>query len=124
LLSLQIRVQAIRGFPLLGKDAEFVTKIADILGQLLTCGMVFSIYLLSFHGKLVYASDFTCVSEENVERDAVHKALMSLIRQDVKSTLPMLNVGFNISEISQSICSLLELLCCKGTFFAMNIVVT
>ncbi|VAI57624.1 unnamed protein product [Triticum turgidum subsp. durum] len=54
-----IRIQAIRGFPLLGKDAEFISKIADILGQLLT-------------------------SEENVERDAVHKALMSLIRQDVK----------------------------------------
>jgi hypothetical protein len=28
-------------------------------------------------------------SEENVERDAVHKALMSLIRQDVKSKSPM-----------------------------------
>ncbi|KAF7089632.1 hypothetical protein CFC21_092559 [Triticum aestivum] len=58
--ELAIRIQAIRGFPLLGKDAEFISKIADILGQLLT-------------------------SEENVERDAVHKALMSLIRQDVKS---------------------------------------
>ncbi|VAI46094.1 unnamed protein product [Triticum turgidum subsp. durum] len=57
--ELAIRIQAIRGFPLLGKDAEFISKIADILGQLLT-------------------------SEENVERDAVHKALMSLIRQDVK----------------------------------------
>ncbi|TVU01893.1 hypothetical protein EJB05_24044 [Eragrostis curvula] len=63
--ELPIRVQAIRGFPLLGKDAEFVLKIADILGQLLTC-------------------------EENVERDAVHKALMSLIRQDVKNSLPSL----------------------------------
>jgi hypothetical protein len=110
LLCLQIRVQAIRGFPLLGKDAEFVTKIADILGQLLICGMVFFIYLLTFHCKFVCASDFACVSEENVERDAVHKALMSLIRQDVKSTLPMLNVGFNILEVTQSICSLLELL--------------
>ncbi|KAF8646224.1 hypothetical protein HU200_065936 [Digitaria exilis] len=58
--ELAIRIQAIRGFPLLGKDTEFVSKIADILGQLLT-------------------------SEENVERDAVHKALMSLIRQDVES---------------------------------------
>ncbi|KAL6646882.1 hypothetical protein ACP70R_015576 [Stipagrostis hirtigluma subsp. patula] len=60
--ELAIRIQAIRGFPLLGKDAEFVSKIADILGQLLA-------------------------SEENVERDAVHKALMSLIRQDVKNSL-------------------------------------
>ncbi|RLM77871.1 apoptosis inhibitor 5 [Panicum miliaceum] len=59
-IFLQIRIQAIRGFPLLGKDTEFVSKIADILGQLLT-------------------------NEENVERDAVHKALMSLIRQDVKN---------------------------------------
>jgi hypothetical protein len=32
---------------------------------------------------------FTCISEENVERDAVHKALMSLIRQDVKSKIPI-----------------------------------
>uniref|UniRef100_J3M5L7 Uncharacterized protein n=1 Tax=Oryza brachyantha TaxID=4533 RepID=J3M5L7_ORYBR len=60
--ALQTRIQAICGFPLLAKDAEFVSKIADILGQLLA-------------------------SEENVEHDAVHKALMSLIRQDVKSKL-------------------------------------
>ncbi|XP_006654221.2 uncharacterized protein LOC102721273 isoform X2 [Oryza brachyantha] len=59
--ELATRIQAICGFPLLAKDAEFVSKIADILGQLLA-------------------------SEENVERDAVHKALMSLVRQDVKSS--------------------------------------
>jgi hypothetical protein len=40
----QIRIQAIRGFPLLGKDTEFVSKIADVLGQLLTSGMVFLFY--------------------------------------------------------------------------------
>lgn len=32
-------------------------------------------------------------SEENVERDAVHKALMSLIRQDVESKVPMHIIG-------------------------------
>jgi hypothetical protein len=42
IMCLQIRIQAIRGFPLLGKDAEFVSKIADILGQLLACGIAFS----------------------------------------------------------------------------------
>ncbi|XP_062218900.1 apoptosis inhibitor 5-like protein API5 isoform X2 [Phragmites australis] len=75
--ELAIRIQAIRGFPLLGKDAEFVSKIADILGQLLA-------------------------SEENVERDAAHKALMSLIRQDVKNSLQPLfkhvELGMEIRE--------------------------
>ncbi|VAI57631.1 unnamed protein product [Triticum turgidum subsp. durum] len=74
-----IRIQAIRGFPLLGKDAEFISKIADILGQLLT-------------------------SEENVERDAVHKALMSLIRQDVKNSLqPLFKHVESGSEIREKI---------------------
>lgn len=95
-MFLQIRIQAIRGFPLLGKDTEFVSKIADVLGQLLTSGMDFLYY---FATKLVvaYTSDFlhthiwffAYISEENVERDAVHKALMSLIRQDVKSKIQM-----------------------------------
>ncbi|CAN6244137.1 unnamed protein product [Urochloa humidicola] len=77
--ELAIRIQAIRGFPLLGKDSEFVSKIADILGQLLT-------------------------SEENVERDAVHKALMSLIRQDVKNSLqPLFKHVESGSEIREKI---------------------
>lgn len=64
--ELGIRVQAIRGLPLLCKDTpEYVSKIVDVLGQLLT-------------------------AEENVERDAVHKALMSLLRQDVKASLSAL----------------------------------
>ncbi|XP_042519192.1 apoptosis inhibitor 5-like protein API5 [Macadamia integrifolia] len=65
-VHLQIRVQAIRGLPLFCKDTpEYVSKIVDILGQLLT-------------------------AEENVERDAVHKALLSLLRQDVKASLTAL----------------------------------
>ncbi|URE42908.1 Apoptosis inhibitory protein 5 (API5) [Musa troglodytarum] len=64
--DLGIRVQAVRSLPLLCKDTpEYVSKIVDVLGQLLT-------------------------SEENVERDAVHKALMSLLRQDVKASLTAL----------------------------------
>lgn len=47
----QIRIQAIRGFPLLGKDTEFVSKIADILGQLLTSGMI---YFLDCNGNYVH----------------------------------------------------------------------
>ncbi|XP_078176764.1 apoptosis inhibitory protein 5 (API5) [Carex rostrata] len=70
--ELAIRVQAIRGLPLLCKDTpEYVSKIVDVLGQLLG-------------------------SEENVERDAVHKALMSLLRQDVKASLTAL---FNHIEL-------------------------
>lgn len=90
-MYLQIRIQAIRGFPLLGKDAEFISKIADILGQLLTSGIAFLLSFLSSNVKCGYASQvLSCISEENVERDAVHKALMSLIRQDVKSKIPIL----------------------------------
>ncbi|KAK9267135.1 hypothetical protein L1049_009554 [Liquidambar formosana] len=64
--ELGVRVQAIRGLPLFCKDTpEYVSKIVDILAQLLT-------------------------AEENVERDAVHKALMSLLRQDVKASLTAL----------------------------------
>ncbi|WOL14180.1 hypothetical protein Cni_G22960 [Canna indica] len=64
--ELGIRVQAIRGLPLLCKDTpEYVSKIVDVLGQLL-------------------------IYEENVERDAVHKALMSLLRQDAKASLTAL----------------------------------
>jgi hypothetical protein len=53
-------VQAIRGLPLLCKDTpEHVPKIGDVLGQLL-------------------------LAEEGLERDAVSKALMSVLRQDTK----------------------------------------
>ncbi|KAJ3692278.1 hypothetical protein LUZ60_012628 [Juncus effusus] len=70
--ELAIRVQAIRGLPLLCKDTpEYVPKIVDVLGQLLG-------------------------SEENVERDAVHKAILSLLRQDVKASLTAL---FNHIEL-------------------------
>eukprot|EP01018_Ginkgo_biloba_P000934 Gb_10446 [translate_table: standard] len=58
--NIQIRVQAIRGLPLLCRDTpEHVPKIVDVLGQLL-------------------------LAEENLERDAVQKALMSFLRQDTK----------------------------------------
>ncbi|KAK8545546.1 hypothetical protein V6N13_066824 [Hibiscus sabdariffa] len=64
--DLAVRVQAIRGLPLFCKDTkEYISKIVDILGQLLT-------------------------AEEFVERDAVHKALMSVLRQDVKESLTAL----------------------------------
>lgn len=61
-----IRVLAIRGLPLLCKDnSEHVSKIVDILGQLLTADI-------------------------EAELDAVHKALMSLLRQDIKASLEAL----------------------------------
>ncbi|PKI72740.1 hypothetical protein CRG98_006825 [Punica granatum] len=64
--DLGVRVQAIRGLPLFCKDTpEYVPKIVYILVQLLA------------------AEDF-------VERDAVHKAIMSLLRQDVKASLTTL----------------------------------
>ncbi|KAJ6416674.1 hypothetical protein OIU84_002526, partial [Salix udensis] len=60
------QVQAIRGLPLFCKDTpEYLSKIVDILVQLLA-------------------------AEEIVERDAVLKALMSLLRQDVKASLSAL----------------------------------
>ncbi|GER30631.1 apoptosis inhibitor 5 [Striga asiatica] len=59
--ELGVLVQAIRGLPLFCKDTpEHLVKIVDILGQLLIAGDI-------------------------VERDAVHKALTTLLRQDVKS---------------------------------------
>ncbi|XP_023518315.1 apoptosis inhibitor 5-like protein API5 [Cucurbita pepo subsp. pepo] len=64
--ELAIRVQAIRGLPLFCKDTpENIGKIVDILVQILA-------------------------SEEFVERDAVHRALMALLRQDVKASLSAL----------------------------------
>ncbi|CAI8618304.1 unnamed protein product [Vicia faba] len=64
--ELGVRVQAIRGLPLFCKDTpENIGKMVDILVQILG-------------------------SEEFVERDAVHKALMSLLRQDVKASLTAL----------------------------------
>ncbi|XP_062160659.1 apoptosis inhibitor 5-like protein API5 [Alnus glutinosa] len=64
--ELGVRVQAIRGLPLFCKDTpEHIAKIVDILVQILA-------------------------AEEFVERDAVHKALMSLLTQDVKASLTAL----------------------------------
>ncbi|KAI4306414.1 hypothetical protein L6164_029693 [Bauhinia variegata] len=64
--DLPVRVQAIRGLPLFCRDnPEHIGKIVDILVQILG-------------------------SEEFVERDAVHKSLMSLLRQDVKASLTAL----------------------------------
>ncbi|KAK4755594.1 hypothetical protein SAY87_009351 [Trapa incisa] len=64
--DLGVRVQAIRGLPLFCKDnLENVSKIVDILVQLLA-------------------------DEDFVARDAVNKALMSLLRQDVKASLTTL----------------------------------
>ncbi|CAM6092393.1 unnamed protein product [Calypogeia fissa] len=64
--ELRIRVQAIRGLPLLCKDTpEHLPKIADVLGQLL-------------------------LAEEDVERHAVQQALMSVLRQDTKASLTAL----------------------------------
>ncbi|KAF2567582.1 hypothetical protein F2Q68_00024513 [Brassica cretica] len=64
--ELGVRVQAIRGLPLFCKDSpDIISKIVDVLVQLL-------------------------YTEEPVERDAVHKALMSLIRQDPKASLTAL----------------------------------
>ncbi|CAK9135284.1 unnamed protein product [Ilex paraguariensis] len=64
--ELGVRVQAIRGLPLFCKDTpECLSKIVDVLVQLLVAG-------------------------ENVERDAVHKALMTLLRQDIKTSLTVL----------------------------------
>ncbi|XP_038688939.1 apoptosis inhibitor 5-like protein API5 [Tripterygium wilfordii] len=61
-----VRVHAIRGLPLFCKDTpEYLPKIVDILVQLLA-------------------------AEEFLERDAVHKAIMSLLRQDVKASLSAL----------------------------------
>ncbi|KAG4143708.1 hypothetical protein ERO13_D06G208800v2 [Gossypium hirsutum] len=76
--DLAVRVQAIRGLPLFCKDTkEYISKIVDILGQLLT-------------------------ADEIVERDAVHKALMSVLRQDVKESLTALFKHiWNVEEPSQ-----------------------
>ncbi|CAI9088739.1 OLC1v1023161C2 [Oldenlandia corymbosa var. corymbosa] len=64
--ELGVRVQAIRGLPLFCKDTpDYLAKIVDILAQSLVAG-------------------------ENVERDAVNKALMTLLRQDVKTSLTAL----------------------------------
>ncbi|OMO76351.1 Apoptosis inhibitory 5 [Corchorus capsularis] len=66
--ELAVRVQAIRGLPLFCKDfKEHTSKIVDVIAQLLTL-----------------------VHDEFVERDAVHKSLMTVLRQDVKEALSAL----------------------------------
>ncbi|KAL7218313.1 hypothetical protein ACSBR2_011559 [Camellia fascicularis] len=65
--ELGVRVQAIRGLPLLCKEnPEHLPRIVDALGLLLL------------------------PAGETVERDAVHKALMTLLRQDIKTSLTVL----------------------------------
>ncbi|KAH1047704.1 hypothetical protein J1N35_038488, partial [Gossypium stocksii] len=77
--DLAVRVQAIHGPPLFCKDTkEYISKIVDILGQLLTV-------------------------DEIVERDAIHKAFMSVLRQDVKgnSLTALFKHIWNVEEPSQ-----------------------
>lgn len=84
--DLAVRVQAIRGLPLLCKDnPDHVSKIVDVLGQLLAC-------------------------EENVERDAVHKALLSLLRQDVNASLTALfkHVEIGMENIREKVIAFLK----------------
>ncbi|KAK8955014.1 hypothetical protein KSP39_PZI001857 [Platanthera zijinensis] len=84
--ELAVRVQAIRGLPLLCKDnPDHVSKIVDVLGQLLAC-------------------------EENVERDAVHKALLSLLRQDVNASLTALfkHVEIGMENIREKVIAFLK----------------
>ncbi|PKA46596.1 hypothetical protein AXF42_Ash019337 [Apostasia shenzhenica] len=84
--ELGVRVQAIRGLPLLCKDnPDHVSKIVDVLGQLLAC-------------------------EENVERDAVHKALLSLLRQDVNASLTALfkHVEIGMENIREKVIAFLR----------------
>ncbi|KAJ7968662.1 apoptosis inhibitor 5 [Quillaja saponaria] len=79
--ELGVRVQAIRGLPLFCKDTpEHIGKIVDILVQLLA-------------------------AEEFVERDAVYKALMSLLRQDVKASLTALfkHIGNVVEPITDDV---------------------
>ncbi|CAA7028718.1 unnamed protein product [Microthlaspi erraticum] len=65
-VDVAVRVQAIRGLPLFCKDTpEFLSKIIDVLVQCLN-------------------------TEDAMERDAVHKAFMSLFRQDTKASLTAL----------------------------------
>ncbi|MBA0811656.1 hypothetical protein Gohar_003532, partial [Gossypium harknessii] len=72
--DLAVRVQAIRGLPLFCKDTkEYISKIVDILGQLLT-------------------------ADEIVERDAVHKALMSVLRQDVKGNIAPISFASSMGK--------------------------
>lgn len=86
-----MRVQAIRGLPLFSKDTpEFVSKIIDVLVQCLNTGKcenfcyITMIDLVSFH---CLTWSYMIQIEELVERDAVHKAFMSLFRQDTKGNL-------------------------------------
>lgn len=57
-MFLQTRIQAIRGFPLLAKDAEFVSKIADILGQLLASGTIILLFLIWIKCTHLHSSEF------------------------------------------------------------------
>lgn len=90
-----MRVQAIRGLPLFCKDTpENIGKMVDILVQILGSGKL--LWYLNLLHSWEFGHDFDdsdifffdlILLEEFVERDAVHKALMSLLRQDVKGIL-------------------------------------
>lgn len=93
-IDYQVRVQAIRGLPLFCKDTpEHLSKIVDILGPLLVAGKFCAQCLVDLVGSyhlLILIQFIPIMSGENVERDAVHKALMTLLRQDVKSEFLLL----------------------------------
>lgn len=101
-IDFQVRVQAIRGLPLFCKDTpEQLTKIVDILGQLLIAGKLcvqWLVKLVGLHHFFMLILFIPIMSGENVERDAVHKALMTVLRQDVKSTFLFLKFSHNISD--------------------------
>jgi len=98
-------VQAIRGLPLFCKDTpENIGKMVDILVQILGSGKlgslkVFAVENIAMIDSDMFFSSFILV-EEFVERDAVHKALMSLLRQDVKGTV------IYLYPVRKPICSL------------------
>ncbi|KAM3343358.1 apoptosis inhibitor 5-like protein API5 [Capsicum galapagoense] len=92
--ELGVRVQAIRGLPLFCKDTpEHLSKIVDILGQLLVAGKFCVKCLVDLVGSdhlFILIQFVPIMSGENVERDAVHKALLTVLRQDVKTSLTAL----------------------------------
>ncbi|XAR68297.1 hypothetical protein NMG60_11003377 [Bertholletia excelsa] len=77
--DLGVRIHAIRGLPLFSKEnPENVYKIVDnLVPYLHLIGAYYILHVLDFLG-------------ENAERDAMHRTLMSLLRQDIKSSLTVL----------------------------------
>lgn len=101
-IDLQVRVQAVRGLPLFCKDTpEQLTKIVDILAQLLVAGKFCGqclVNLVGMHHFFMLIQFMPIMSGENVERDAVHKVLMTVIRQDVKSKFVFLKFSHYITD--------------------------